>query len=339
MLIASHDTDASVLIIAEIGNNHEGDFELAKDMLLAAIETGVHAVKFQTIVAERLVSKADAPDRLNHFARFCFSYNQFAELAELATKAGTIFLSTPFDIESARFLDAIVPAFKIASGDNTFYPLLAAVAATEKPIILSTGLCNGDDVSESVQFLRKQWRISDDAPLTNRLALLHCVAAYPTPASQANLATISSLVTLGATPGYSDHTLGIEAAILSVACGARIIEKHFTLDKQYSNFRDHQLSADPSDMKELVRRVQEAETLLGSPVIHCGEAEGAGKQAFRRSIVAAHDITAGTTLDWDDLAWVRPGGGMAPGQEKELLGRRLTRGLRQGERFTFNDLD
>ncbi len=155
------------------------------------------------------------------------------------------------------------------------------------------------------------------------LALLHCVVSYPTVAADANVSAIRDLATLGCTVGYSDHTIGIEAAILSVALGARLIEKHFTLDKNQSDFHDHKLSADPADLGELVRRVREAEILLGAGRKTVRPCEEAVSAHVRRGIAASRDLAPGTMLGFADLTWVRPRSGLAPGQEDRLVGKRL----------------
>lgn len=327
MKIGDFDTDRRVLLIAEVGNNHEGSYSLAEEMVGRAAEAGVDAVKFQTIVPERLVSPREEK-RLAALRRFQFSYEQFAGLADTARRAGVLFLSTPFDMDSARFLTPLVPAFKIASGDNNFLPLIETIARTGKPIILSAGLADLEDVRRTKSFIESIWAKQGVDP---GLAVLHCVVSYPTPAKDANLLAIRQLASLGVTVGYSDHTLGIDAAVLSVAVGARIIEKHFTISKTHSDFRDHQLSADPADLAELARRVRMAEEMLGTEEKRVLEAEQPLSVAARRSIVAARDLPAGTALTWEDLDWLRPGGGVPPGRENELLARRLVCNLLRGE--------
>jgi N-acetylneuraminate synthase/N,N'-diacetyllegionaminate synthase len=162
--------------------------------------------------------------------------------------------------------------------------------------------------------------------------------SYPTPISDANLGAIRALATLGCTAGYSDHTLGIEAAVLSVALGARVIEKHFTLDKNLSEFRDHQLSADPDELAELARRVRDAEELVGSGTKRVMPAEESSLVGARRSIMAARDLPAGLVVSRADLTWLRPGGFLRPGQEGEIEGRRLTVAVRRGEPILLEHL-
>jgi N,N'-diacetyllegionaminate synthase len=319
MKIGPHDLDRSVFVIAEVGNNHEGSYARAEEMIGRAKEAGADAVKFQTIVPERLVSVGDGA-RIAQLARFQFSYAQFEGLAATARRAGIIFLSTPFDIESVAALDPLVPAFKVASGDNDFFPLLTAVALTGKPILLSTGLADLAGIAVSKTFIESTWQREGRQ---GALALLHCVVSYPTLAEDANLLAIRDLATLGCRVGYSDHTIGIDAAILSVALGARVIEKHFTLDKNQSDFHDHKLSADPADLAELVRRVRETEILLGAGNKTVRPCENAVRERVRRGIVASRDLASGTVLAPADLSWVRPRSGLAPGQEDRLIGKRL----------------
>ena len=329
MMIGSHDVQRRVLIVAEIGNNHEGDVALAKDMIHAAAQAGADAVKFQTIVPERFV-RASQVERMVQLQRFALSYEEFTQLKTVADETGVLFLSTPFDLESVAFLNGLVPAFKIASGDNTFYPLLQAIAQTGKPAILSTGLADLEQVRSSM----RRFELEGGA---GALAILHCVTSYPTLPEQANLSAIRTLK--DAFPhnsvGYSDHTMGIRAAVASVALGARIIEKHFTIDKQFSDFHDHQLSADPEELTEMVLHIRELETMLGTGEKVAQEGEENNRIGGRRSIVSKRSLRAGETVTLEDLTWMRPGDGMPPGDEHLLLGKRLTAPLQVGEPFSL----
>jgi hypothetical protein len=328
MHIGTVDLSQDVLVIAEIGNNHEGDFGRAADMIHAAAAAGVQAVKFQTIIPERLVS-ADQTARIAQLSRYAFSRDQFTELAGIARAAGVMFMSTPFALEAVSWLDELVPAFKIASGDNNFQQLLAAVAATGKPILLSTGMAD-------LAGIKKSCRIIESAGLPGKtcseIALLHCVSAYPTPAEEANLSAIATLAReTGRVVGYSDHTLGIAAAALSIGVGARIVEKHFTLSKTQSEFRDHALSADPSELAALVKQIRLAQKLLGTGEKTPRPSEAATTAAARRSIVARTALPAGHVLTDADMDWLRPGGGLQPGQEPLLIGRRIACAVKQGQ--------
>jgi sialic acid synthase SpsE len=332
MIIKNFNTDEKVMIVAEIGNNHEGDFELAKKMVLKAAECGVDAVKFQTIIPEELVSP-DQTARLETLRRFRFSYEQFAGLSDIARKTGVLFITTPFSLSAVTAMTPHVDAFKISSGDNTFFPLIDSVIAAGKPLIVSTGLIDMNGVEYLYNYLKE--RISKD-----RFALLHCACAYPVPDAQANLGAIIAMSNqIPCAIGYSDHTLGIDASVLAVAAGARIIEKHFTLDKNYSEYRDHQLSADPGDLKLLVSRIRQAGILLGQISKISQPCEGTNVKAVRRSIVAGHDLHKGHIISMADFSWLRPGGGLPPGQEGSLIGKKLKHDISSGKQLSLSDIE
>lgn len=334
MKIANYDTEKKVFIIAEIGNNHEGSYTLAEEMIGKAAEAGACAVKFQTIVPEKLVSISQK-DRIEQLKRFQLTYDEFERLNKVAKHENILFLSTPFDIESVHFLNSIVPAFKIASGDNNFFPLIEVIAQTGKPIIMSAGLIDLLEVRKTIDFISNIW---NENAIDQDIVILHCVTSYPTALEEANLSAIKELQSLNVTIGYSDHTIGTEAAVLSVALGARIVEKHFTIDKNYSDFRDHQLSADPNEFSQLVERVEIASKLLGQSRKTVQESEKLVMEKIRRSIVARKDLDENTVLTLDDISWVRPGGGLAPGNEEMVLGKRLKVKVAAGELITLDNL-
>jgi N,N'-diacetyllegionaminate synthase len=334
MIIKDLDTSKKVLIIAEIGNNHEGSYALAEEMIGLAVEAGADAVKFQTIIPEKLVS-IQQKKRIKQLKKFQLSYDEFTKLSKVAKNEGAIFLSTPFDIDSALFLNELVPAYKIASGDNDFYPLIEVIAEIGKPIIMSTGLMNLDELEKSVLFIKNIWQKNHNK---EELALLHCVSSYPTPPENANLLAINELEQIADIVGYSDHTSGIEAAVLSIAFGARIIEKHFTIDNNYSDFHDHQLSSNPTEFKKMVVQIRIAEIMLGSDKKVPTDLELKSKQSIRRSIVANHNLSAGHKIILEDLDWVRPGGGVRPGDEETIIGKKLTNGIKAGEMIELKNL-
>ena len=332
MQIAGRNTNDATFIIAEVGNNHEGDFGLAREMVHLAADAGVDAVKFQTFSTDQFIAPVDAA-RFQRMKGFELTHDQFAELGVLARAAGLAFISTPLDMDSAVFLNDHVDAFKIASSDNTFWPLIDYVAATAKPAIISTGLADMDCVQQSVCRIKSRWVADGVAP---GLGVLHCVTAYPTPPEHANVAAVRTMI--NALPscdvGYSDHTSGNDAAVVAVALGARIVEKHFTIAHDHSDFRDHQLSADPTEMRELVQRVRMTETLLGSGEVAMAAIERDTAPLVRRSIAARHPLAAGHEVADSDLVWVRPGDGLPPGREHEVIGRRLVAPMAMGDRFT-----
>jgi len=335
MKIGTLDLTKRVAIVAEIGNNHEGNFEVACELVREAAKCGVDAVKFQTFKTEQFISPTDTA-RFARLKSFELTMEQFAELAQLAHSLGLLFLSTPLDLDSAAGLEPLVDAYKIASCDDTFYPLLERVAISGKPIIISTGISDWEQVQKTTNYLYQFWEsqtIKDP-----QLAVLHCVSSYPVPPEEANLNSITFLLSrLNCPIGYSDHTIGIEAAILSVAMGARIVEKHFTLDKHYSDFRDHQLSADPTDLKQLVERIRQAELLLGSFNKQVQSCAAMSAIAIRRSIAAKHHLNPGDQLKTTDLIWTRPGSGIVPGLEASLLGKTLRRSVAAGQQFAMED--
>ena len=267
--------------------------------------------------------------------RFELSFEQFEQLSHLAHDQGLLFISTPLDLDSAAFLSGIVDGFKIASGDINFYPLIRMAAASDKPLVVSTGASDMAQVDETVSFIRE---IRKSMP-QERLALLHCISSYPTPLEQVNLRSIPFLAQQTGCPvGYSDHTLGIEASLAAVALGACIIEKHFTLDKNYSDFRDHQLSADPAEMKQLVDQVNLIGSMLGRDEKVVQPCEKEMLPAIRRSVVAARSLPAAYRLQQQDLMWLRPAGGLAPGNEALLLDKKTLRSIEAGERLTPDDV-
>jgi sialic acid synthase SpsE len=332
MKIASTNTADRVFVIAEIGNNHEGCFETAERMVSAAAAAGVDAVKFQTIDPAKLVAASESARR-EQLGRFQFDRYQFEKLKKRADSEGVAFLSTPFDCDCVEWLDEMVPAFKIASGDNNFLPLLERVASTGKPVIMSTGLSKRDSLRTSRTILENAW--NRQGIKNPGLAFLHCVVSYPTPTEQAELGAIRELATIdGIVPGYSDHTLGIEAAVLSVGIGARIIEKHFTLDKARATFRDHQLSADPEDLKKMIEGIRAAEKLLGRGSLAVRSCEQAALTSARRSIAASRNLPEGHFIELADITWLRPGTGIPVGMEETIVGRMLKSPVTAGHLFS-----
>lgn len=328
MKIGRADTAKEVLVVAEIGNNHEGSFAAAEKMVRAAARCGAGAVKFQTFRTELFTGPAD-PARVKRLKSFELSYEDFARLAKTAREEGLAFLSTPLDMESAAFLAETADGVKIASGDNDFIPLIDFVSQSRLPVILSGGMTGLEELKAAAE------RVHRGRPAGAEWAVLHCVTSYPAPDEQANLAAIPRLkAALGCEVGYSDHTLGVEACVAATALGARILEKHFTHDRNASDFRDHKMSADPAELADLVKRVRRVEAMLGSGQKVVQECEKPFLGPARRSIAAARDLPAGHALTAADLVWLRPAGGLKPGREGELLGRKLAKAVGRGEPLT-----
>ena len=336
MKINNTDTDKKVFIIAEIGNNHEGDFKLAKEMISLAAEAGADAVKFQTFRTECYISANDKK-RFDMIKSFELRNSQFEKLKNYAKDKHIGFISTPLDIKSAKFLDNIVDAIKISSSDNNFFPLLKTIFSGDKPVIISTGLLGIKEIEDILNYI---FSISKNINIKNELALLHCVTAYPVHYQYANLKAIKSLRdNFNVTIGYSDHTIGINAAIASIGIGARIIEKHFTKDKNQSEFRDHKISADPDEFSKMVRAIREVELMLGNGEKVIQDPEKEIKLSVRRSIVARKNIKKGTILSLNDLNWVRPGGGIPSKETEYIIGKKLKEDLVEGQKIQVHHFD
>jgi len=334
MKIGDFDTDKKILIIAEIGNNHEGNFNLAVKMIESAAKVGVDAVKFQTIIPEKLISIKQT-ERISQLKKFQLKYDEFLSLKEIAEKRKLLFLSTPFDLESAVFLEKLVPAYKIASSDINFYPMIELIAKTNKPIILSTGASMLQEIEKTKKFIEKIWKTNN---IIQEIALLHCVSCYPTPQAQANMKSIDYLKEkFTCTIGYSDHTIGTDAALIAASKGARIIEKHFTLDKNLSNFRDHQLSADPKEMELLIDKVKSIEKYLGEYSKTVMPCEMDIKESLMRKIIAKKYIPQGKKIEMDDITWVRAKNGLPLGEEKTILGKKTKHPIDAGDPI-FNEI-
>lgn len=314
-------------IVAEVGNNHEGSETVAAELVRQAAEAGVDAVKFQTFRTEEFVSPRQQ-ERFARMKRFELGHDAFSRLAGLARESGLIFMSTPLDHSSARFLGSIVDVMKIASGDITHLPLIREAARHGLPMIISTGNAVLPEVDMALKTAREA---QPENANPAEIALLHCVSAYPTPAEDANLSAIKTLRERYDCPvGYSDHTAGNRAAVLAVAAGAKIIEKHFTLDNHYSDFRDHQLSADPEAMSALVADIRQTEAIMGDGSKSPRPCELGSRVEIRRSVAIGKTLGAGEVLTEDHLVWLRPGDGMPPGDEVTILGRKAKHGLTVG---------
>ena len=326
---------APCFVIAEAGVNHNGDPDLARRLVEAAARAGADAVKFQTFHTDRLATpdapKADYQCRATGCAGSQYDMLKGLELAarthedliEHSRRQGILFLSTPFDEESADLLDALgVPAFKIGSGDLTNLLLLRHVARKGKPVILSTGMAGLSEVRSAVAALR-------EAGLRS-LGLLHCVSNYPADPADANLRAMHALAAEFHVPvGFSDHTPNAEVALAAVALGACVLEKHFTLDRTLPG-PDHRASLDPGELAGMIRAVRAVESALGDGVKRAVPSEAGVAAAARRSIVASRAIPAGALLCDADLAIKRPGTGLPSSRLPSLLGRRVRQDVAAG---------
>lgn len=319
MIVGSLDLRQTRFLIAEIGNNHEGDASHAQELIVAAAEAGADAVKFQVIDPERLVHYSQR-ERVEQLSRFGLTQDEWHGLAEAAHERDVLFMASAFDFGSLARIAPLCAALKIASGDLDFAPLIARAAGSGLPTFVSTGAADLDDVRTAVGAFEAG--LSTGSALAERLALLHCVAAYPSEPAECNLRAIETLASAfpGIAIGWSDHTLGIEVALMAAALGARIVEKHFTLDKSRSTFRDHALSSDPHELAQLARAMHVLDAALGDGDKRAAACEDGARVALRRQIVAARDLAAGHVLRLDDLEFVRPAGGLSPARAVDLLG-------------------
>lgn len=328
-------------IIAEAGVNHEGSMELAKRLIDEAAEGGADAIKFQTYRADTIASKdspyywdiSKEPTRSQHelFKKYDkFWKKEYEALKVYCDKAGIEFMSTPFDVESAKFLNDLMPVFKISSSDITNFNFIELQCSFNKPIILSTGASHLWEVQEAVDIIEKHG---------NRLCLMHCVLNYPTPNPNANLGMIWDLRKKFPqhVPGYSDHTLpqGMEVVHSSVLLGAAVIEKHFTHDKTLPG-NDHYHAMDKNDLKEFWRRWKFTEELLGSFELKALADEEPARKNARRSLVAAKDIAEGKTIEASDLTWKRPAHGISAKFYNDLIGRKSLRAIKEDEVLKWN---
>jgi len=327
-MIGKHKT----LIIAEAGVNHNGSFELAKRLVDAAANAGADYVKFQTFKAEKLVtetaSKADYQkentnknneSQLEMLRKLELSFNEFIQLSEYCKEKNIGFLSTPFDLETIDFLEPLIPFFKVPSGEITNYPYLKKIALFGKPVIFSTGMCTVEDIRNALNVLTANGLSKSD------ISVLHCNTEYPTPMQDVNLnAMISIREEFGVNVGYSDHTLGIEVPIAAVALGAKIIEKHFTLDKNMEG-PDHIASLDPLELSEMIFAIRNIENAMGTGVKEPSESELKNTSVARKSIVASKKISKGEVLSEFNLTVKRPGTGISPMKWEFVIGKEATR--------------
>lgn len=327
--------EGKFVLIAEIGVNYydiatkEGitPLEAAKLMIKEASAAGIHAVKFQTYKAETLAAKAspyywditEEPTRSQYelFKKFdSFGYAEYLELKEYSDELGIEFLSTAFDYDSADYLDELMDVYKISSSDLSNLPFIKYQAEKNKPILLSVGASNLDEIEAAVDTIRS---VND-----NEIVLLHCVLEYPTPLEDANLLKILSLKRQFPELyiGYSDHTKPTENCdVIKTAynLGAVLVEKHFTLDKTLKG-NDHYHAMDPEDAKRILDSIDYLDMLRGSGDLVCLETEGAARKNARRSIVSATDIKKGTVITEDMLTYKRPGTGISPDKMPSILG-------------------
>ncbi|HEC20836.1 MAG TPA: N-acetylneuraminate synthase [Gammaproteobacteria bacterium] len=346
-----------VTVIAEAGVNHNGDLQRALALVDAAAQAGADAVKFQTFVPEALASRHAAQAEYQVRNDTTAHDSQLAMLQQLALpfadhpallarceERGITFLSSPFDTQSAHFLleELKLPRLKLGSGELTNGPLLLQIAQAQRPMILSTGMATLAEIREALGVIAFGFLQTDDPPcrdafaaafedtqaqslLRERVTLLHCTTEYPCPLNQVNLRAMDTLRdTFGLGVGYSDHTEGSHVALVAVARGAQVIEKHFTLDRSLPG-PDHQASLEPAELQGMIEGIRALEMVLGSADKQPAPAEIANMSVARKSLVAARPIAAGETFSADNLSVKRPGTGRSPMDYWALLGQTARR--------------
>lgn len=322
----------SVRIIAEAGVNHNGSLDLAKRLVDVAAEAGADFVKFQTFKAENLVTKdaskaeyqkknlkEEDDSQLNMLKKLELSKSDHLELINYCRKKGIEFLSTPFDLESIDFLHSLgLKIWKIPSGEITNYPFLRKIAQFNEEVIMSTGMCDADDVRAAMNAL------ADNGQDLNKVTLLHCTTQYPTPMADVNLKAMCALKDFAEHVGYSDHTKGIEIPVAAVALGADVIEKHFTLSRDLPG-PDHRASLEPDELTAMVKAIRNVEKALGDGIKRVAETEKSNRNVARKSIVASRHINKGEILNDENLTAKRPGNGISPMRWNEIAGTRAIR--------------
>lgn len=335
-----------VFFIAEAGVNHNGDLDLALRLVDIAHRAGADAVKFQTFTTDKVIAvdaplaeyqkaNAGAPSAVEMLKGFELPHADFARIADHCREIGIEFMSSPFDLDSAAFLASIgMMKFKLASGEITNRPFVQGVARLAAgaggAVILSTGMSTLDEVAAAVGWI--------DGEGNPALTILHCVSNYPAPAKDANLRAMDTLAEAFGRPiGWSDHTLGDAVSLAAVARGARVVEKHFTLDNDLAG-PDHAMSMDPDGLARLIAGIRSVEASLGDGIKRPVDAEREIMTVARRSLHAARDIAAGERLSQTDLVALRPGDGLPPARSSEVEGRATARPLAVGTKIALTDV-
>ncbi len=323
------------LIIAEAGVNHNGDIETAKALIRAAKTAGADIVKFQTAKLSSLVSQfaemaeyqkkniGKTESQKEMLSKLLLPNEAFLELSDYCKEVGIEFLSTPFDIESIHFLSNLVRFWKVPSGEITNYPYLVEIAKTGKPVVLSTGMSELNEIDEAIKLLKTNG--------CDEITLLHCNTQYPTPYEDVNLLAMNTLKErYDVKVGYSDHTNGTEVPVAAVALGAEVIEKHFTLDKTMEG-PDHKASLEPNELKNMVDAIRHIEVALGNSEKRVTDSEKGNKSVARKSIVAKKHIKKGEIFTEENITTKRPGNGISPMRWAEVIGEKAIRDFTEDE--------
>ena len=317
-----------VFIVAEAGINHNGDLDIAKNLIKEASKCGADAVKFQTIITDELFSKKLNPELYELVDKWVLNKKDHLILMDYAKKYHIQLFSTPMGEKTTKLLVSLgMPVIKIASGDLNYHQFLKTVAKTKTPIIISTGMSKLSEIISAVEIIKSEHC---------QFAILHCNSSYPTPMEDANLSTIPYLQNMFDVPiGYSDHTDGIDACLAAVAIGANILEKHFTLDKEMDG-PDQKLSADPKDFSKLVKKTRLIEKALGTPRTGVTKSEQQFVNKMRKSVGASVDIPINTKITKSMLTAFRPGTGISPTMIEHLIGLRTKKLINKGTQLSWD---
>jgi len=313
-------TEKNTYVIAEGGLNHNGDINIAKKLIDSAKECGANAIKFQTYKTENFVRETN--QYFDVFKNAELNFEQFEELKNYSKNIGLTFFSTPFDIESAEFLNQLeIPCFKIASSDLTNLPLITKIAKMQKPMIISSGLSTMNEINDAVNCCLFEGN--------NQIALLHCVANYPAQPNEVNMNVINTLKkTFGFPIGYSDNGESSLVDIVAVSMGANIIEKHFTLDKKMSG-PDHGFSIDPNGLKSLISQIHEIDQMKGDGIKIPQFSEIKNRLTIRKSITAKRDLQQGEKIQEGDISIKRPADGIEPKYLTMILGKTVNTNIKK----------
>lgn len=341
----------SCFIIAEAGVNHNGDMDLALQMIDIAAAAGANAVKFQTFNADRLVSldaKTAAYQKSN--AGYDSQYEMLKKLEldesdhfllfNRCQERGIEFMSTPFDDESLDYLISLgMKKIKVGSGELTNIPFIKKIASKNLPTIISTGMSTIDEIAEAIEaFKKERLNLCFQEPLDQILTILHCTSNYPCPVKDANLKAMKTIYdSFGLSVGYSDHTLSTDLAFVAIGLGAKVYEKHFTLDKNL-NGPDHAASLDPNELQQLVKNIKFAEECLGSNEKKPTLEELEVRKLVRKSIVMVSPMKSGQMITEKDVTFLRPGTGLSPKFMDEVIGKKLNKDVPKGYFLAKGDL-
>ncbi|MBI9033195.1 MAG: N-acetylneuraminate synthase [Bacteroidales bacterium] len=330
----------SVFIIAEAGVNHNGDITQAFKLIDVAKDSAADAVKFQTIISpEANISKyalkasyqientGSDEKQIDMIRQLFIRHEQFVEIKKYCDEKQILFLSTPFDVESVYFLNELgLDIFKIPSGEITNLPYLRAIGKLDKQVIMSTGMSNLGEIEKALVVLIENGTQRDN------ITILHCNTEYPTPIKDVNLRAMLTIKEAfpGIQVGYSDHTLGIEVSIASVAMGAKVVEKHFTLDRNLPG-PDHRASLEPHELKNLVSAIRNIEQALGDGIKDVSPSEKKNKSIARKSIVTRCEIVKGEIFTEQNLTVKRPGTGISPMNWDDIIGKKAVRNYAEDE--------